>query len=52
MYYVGKDPFSQRILEIGSYKLDPCSYLFKYSLDVLKKKAKDLDIFIRTKNIL
>ena len=25
--------------------MDPCSYLVKYSLDVLKKKTKVLDIF-------
>ena len=40
------DP-SKRIL-----KTVPCPYLVKYSLDVLKKKTKDLDIFDTDKNVL
>ena len=35
-----KDPFLQQILET-----DPCPYLFKYSLYVLKKKTKVVDYF-------
>ena len=35
-----KDPFSQRIL----LETDPCPYLVRYSLDVLKKKTKVFDI--------
>ena len=35
-----KDPFSQWFLENGS-----CLSLIRYSLDVLKKKTKVLDIF-------
>ena len=27
------------------WKKDPCPYLFQYSLDILKKKTKVLDIF-------
>ena len=29
----------------GSLKTDPCRYVLKYSLDVLKKKTKVLDMF-------
>ena len=36
---ISTDPW-KRIL-----KTDPCPYLVKYSLDVLKKKTKFLDIF-------
>ena len=36
---ISTDPL-ERIL-----KTDPCPYLVKYSLDVLKKKTKILDIF-------
>ena len=40
-----KDPFSQWILENGAQKTDPCPYLVEYSLDVLDKNTKVLDIF-------
>ena len=33
-------------------KTDPCPYLVKYSIDVLKKKTKVLDIFNTDKNVL
>ena len=44
-----KDPFSQRILKKQILKTDPCPYLVKYSLDILKKKTKVLDIFYTDK---
>ena len=39
---MAKDPF---------LKMDPCQYLVKYSLDVLKKETKVLDIFNTEKKI-
>ena len=32
--------------------MDPCQYLVKYSLEVLKKKTKFLDIFKMDKKLL
>ena len=51
---IDKDSFSQRILENGSlkFKADPCPYLVNYSLDVLKKKTKVLDIVNTDKKCL
>jgi hypothetical protein len=34
------------------FTMDPCPYLVKYSLDVLKKKTKVLGIFKTDKNVL
>ena len=42
-----KDPFSQRIL-----KTDPCPYIIKYSLDVLNKNTRVLDILNTDKKCL
>jgi hypothetical protein len=33
-------------------KTDPCQYVFEYSLDVLKKKSRVLDIFNTDKKYL
>ena len=48
-----KDPFLRYVFIQGSVEItDPCLYLFEYSIDVLKKKTKFVDIFNMDKKCL
>ena len=43
--------YSKNYRQGSVFTTDPCPYLVKYSIDVLKKKTKVLDIFNRDKNV-